>query len=383
MKVLPLLVCLLLPALFLEAKEYTVELDAVPGEAQIFFLDLGRTGADSATFRLTAPDGKPVRFSFDMQLSRVVVEGQFQSPVNGYYSKEFAPASERRFEHPGFLSFKAVPGVKKYIFKFRDGAKETRSLPDPAVRGWWIELLRDPYLTNPRYVSGPKGKYRMIPGGGVEFTAPIHIPRTSTIADERVNGRRFFALVRCRGQFNLFAVRLRNAVLTHLPVVSCYFPLSPGGMQDICAEGLLPAKNAIDPKVSFWTCHYVKGPSVLKELHVQVPPVGRELGVSLKSDLFNEGDVIEIVPHFGIGEFPVPFESGGIKGQRYAFWRGKWTVSGVLADEKGRPVLRGSGRELFLRNVKEGSYTLTVRLSLDGSCVMEKRFPVKVQKGPF
>ena len=376
MKRLLLLVSLLLPALFLAAKEYTVELDAVPGEAQIFFLDLGGTGADSATFRLTTPDGRPVRFSFDMQLSRVVVEGQFQSPVNGYYSKEFAPASERRFEHPGFLSFKAVPGVKKYIFKFRDGAKETRSLPDPAVRGWWIELMRDPYLTNPRYVAGPRGRYKMIPGGGVEFTAAIHVPRSSTIVDERVNGRRFFALVRCEGQFNLFAVRLRNAVLTHLPVVSCYFPPRPGVMQDICAEGLLPAKDAIDPKVSFWTCHYVKGPSVLKELHVQTPPVGRELGVSLKSDLFNEGDVIGIVPHFGIGEFPVPFESGGIKGKRYAFWRGEWTVSSILADEKGRPVLKGSGRELSLRNIKEGSYTLTVRLSLDGSRVREKRFPV-------
>lgn len=383
MKVPLLFVCLLLPALFLGAKEYTVELDAVPGEAQIFFLDLGGTGADSATFRLTTPDGRPVRFSFDMQLSRVVVEGQFQSPVNGYYSKEFAPASERRFEHPGFLSFKAVSGVKKYIFKFRDGAKETRSLPDPAVRGWWIELMRDPYLTNPRYVAGPRGRYKMIPGGGVEFTAAIHVPRSSTIVDERVNGRRFFALVRCEGQFNLFAVRLRNAVLTHLPVVSCYFPPRPGVMQDICAEGLLPAKDAIDPKVSFWTCHYVKGPSVLKELHVQTPPVGRELGVSLKSDLFNEGDVIGIVPHFGIGEFPVPFESGGIKGKRYAFWRGEWTVSSILADEKGRPVLKGLGRELSLRNIKEGSYTLTVRLSLDGSRVMEKRFPVKVQKGPF
>ena len=383
MKRLLLSACLLLPLLFLEAKEYTVELDAVPGEDQIFFLDLRGTGADSSTFRLTSPDGKPVRFSFDMELSRVVVPGQFQSPVNGYYSREFAPASERRFEIPGYLSFKAVPGVKKYIFKFRDGAKETRSLPDPAVRGWWIELLRDPYLTNPRYVSGPKGKYKMIPGGGVEFTAPIHIPRGSTIVNERVNGRRFFALVRCEGQFNLFAVRLRNAVLTHLPVVSCYFPPSSGAFQDICAEGLLPAKNAIDPKVSFWTCHYVKGPSVLKELHVQVPPVGRELGISLKSDLFNEGDVIEIVPHFGVGEFPVPFESGGIKGQRYASWRGKWTVASVLADGKGRPVLRGPGRELPLRNVKEGSYTLTVRLSLDGTLVMEKRFPVKVQKGPF
>jgi len=382
-KHLLLFICLLLPALFLGAKEYAVELDAVPGEDQIFFLDLGRTGADSATFRLTTPDGKPVRFSFDMQLSRVVVPGQFQSPVNGYYSKEFAPASERRFEHPGFLSFKAVPGVKKYIFKFRDGAKETRSLPDPAVRGWWIELLRDPYLTNPRYLAGPKGKYRMIPGGGVEFTAPIHIPRTSTIVDERVNGRRFFALVRCEGRFNLFAVRLRNAVLTHLPVVSCYFPPSLGVLQDICAEGLLPAKNAIDPKVSFWTCHYVKGPSVLKELHVQVPPMGRELGVSLKSDLFNEGDVIGIVPHLGMGEFPVPFESGGIRGQRYGFWKGKWTVSSVLADKRGRPVLRGSGRELPLRNTKEGRYTLTVRLSLGGTPVMEKRFPVKVQKGPF
>ena len=154
-------------------------------------------------------------------------------------------------------------------------------------------------------------------------------------------------------------------------------------MQDICAEGLLPAKDAIDPKVSFWTCHYVKGPSVLKELHVQVPPMGRELGLSLKSDLFNEGDVIEIVPHFGVGEFPVPFESGGIRGQRYGFWRGKWTVSSVLADGRGRPLLEGSGRELLLRNIKEGSCTLTVRLSLDGSPVMEKRFPVKVQKGPF
>ena len=113
MKRLLLFVCLLLPLLFLEAKEYTVELDAVPGEDQIFFLDLRGTGADSSTFRLTAPDGRPVRFSFDMALSRVVVEGQFQSPVNGYYSKEFAPASERRFENPGFLSFKAVPGAKK------------------------------------------------------------------------------------------------------------------------------------------------------------------------------------------------------------------------------------------------------------------------------
>ena len=46
MKRLLLSACLLLPLLFLEAKEYTVELDAVSGEDQIFFLDLRGTGAD-------------------------------------------------------------------------------------------------------------------------------------------------------------------------------------------------------------------------------------------------------------------------------------------------------------------------------------------------
>ncbi|MBQ9754791.1 MAG: hypothetical protein IJV93_08595, partial [Lentisphaeria bacterium] len=180
------------------AREYTVKLLAVPGEEQIFFLDLRHTGADSSTFSLTTPDGKKIPFSFDMQLCRVQDKGKYQSSVNGYYSKAVAPSSEKKFEIPGFLSFRAVPGVKEYIFKFKDGAKETLSRPDPGVRGWWIEIMRDPELKNPRYIKGRKGHYKVLPQGGVECSSSFRIPRAATTADKRIAGRRIFALVRCQ-----------------------------------------------------------------------------------------------------------------------------------------------------------------------------------------
>ena len=365
------------------AREYTVKLLAVPGEEQIFFLDLRNTGADSSTFSLTTPDGKKIPFSFDMQLCRVQDKGKYQSSVNGYYSKAVAPSSEKKFEIPGFLSFKAVPGVKEYIFKFQDGAKETLSRPDPGVRGWWIEIMRDPELKNPRYIKGRKGHYKVLPQGGVECTSSFRIPRAATTADKRIAGRRIFALVRCQGPVSYFTIDLKNGVWDRTSAIACYFPPSPEVMQDICAEGLLASENVFPKRNFFWRCEYVKGPSTFKGIHVQLPPMGREMGVALDSDLFNTGDVIEIKPYGGKGESGIPFESGSVKGVRYGIWTGATEVNYTLCDASGKVSLKGKGKKIHLDRIKEGTYTLTLRLYLDGVFAMKKEFSIKIQPSPF
>lgn len=384
MKKIVMLSGILLPLLFCGAKEYTVELPAAPGTEQIFFLDLQDLKADSSTFSVTTPEGKKVPFSFDMQLQRSGTEGQYKSSVNGFYSKEWAPASEKKFEVPGYLSFRGVPGVKKYFFKFKDGAKETLSRPDPAVRGWWIELLRDPYLKNPASVTGRKGYYKMLPGGGVEFTYPIRIPRRASAADERIAGRRIFTLVRAKGAFGYFNIPLKNGVWDITSVISCYIPHSPDRFQDTCAEGLLAIKDLFArSRNNIWQSEYVKGPSVLKELHMQLPPLGREMGVTLDSDLFNTGDVIEIKPYGGKGESGIPFESGSVKGVRYGIWTGATEVNYTLCDASGKVSLKGKGKKIHLDRIKEGTYTLTIRLYLDGVFAMKKEFSIKIQPSPF
>ena len=365
------------------AREYTVKLLAVPGEEQIFFLDLRNTGADSSTFSLTTPDGKKIPFSFDMQLCRVQDKGKYQSSVNGYYSKAVAPSSEKKFEIPGFLSFRAVPGVKEYIFKFKDGAKETLSRPDPGVRGWWIEIMRDPELKNPRYIKGSKDRYKVLPQGGVECSSSFRIPRAATTADKRIAGRRIFALVRCQGPVSYFTIDLKNGVWDRTSAIACYFPPSPEVMQDICAEGLLASENVFPKRNFFWRCEYVKGPSTFKGIHVQLPPIGRELGVSLRSDLFNQGDMVELFSFGGIGESAVPFESGAVKGLRYGIWKGKRELAYELKDLQKNSCLKGKGSQFTLKNVKAGTYILTVELFLDGSFAMKKDFRIKVQPSPF
>ena len=205
----------------------------------------------------------------------------------------------------------------------------------------------------------------------------------ATIADERISGRRIFALVRCKGNFGYFTVRLKNGAWNKTSAISCYFKPSLDTLQDICAEGLLASENVFPAGRYFWVCEYVKGPSVLKELHIQMPPIGRELGVSLKSDLFNQGDMVEISSFGGIGESAVPFESGPVKGLRYGIWEGKRELAYELKDLQKNSCLKGKGSQFTLKNVKEGTYILTVELFLDGTFAMKKDFRIKVQSSPF
>lgn len=388
MKNLLLLVCVS-AALFCCGKEYTVELLPVPGEEQIFFLDLAGKGADSATFQLTTSEGRKVPFSFDMRISREEKKGKFLSAVNGYYSKEAAPAAERRFERPGFLSFRSVPGAEKYIFKFKDGAKETKARPDPAVRGWWIELMRDPFLTRSRYISGRKDRYKMLPGGGVEFTYPIRLLRTGVRLDSRIDGRRIFALMRCTGPFSYFSVLLKNGVWPRHSAIACYFSPRPGVMQDICSEGILGAKDAHigihhqRNKRFIVNTEYVKGPAVIKAFHLQLPPIGRDPGVKLDSDLFNTGDTVRIRTFGGQSESAIPFESGSVKGLRYGNWTGKMEISGTLTDGKNKVYRRIRGSELSLAGIKPGDYKLTVTLTINGRFALKQLFPLQVQPAPF
>lgn len=365
------------------AKEYTVELPAVPGSEQIFFLDLAGKGADSGTFQLTTPDGRQVPFSFDMRIERKVEKGKFLSAVNGFYSKQMAPSAENRFESPGFLSFKSVPGVKKYIFKFKDGAKKTLARPNPKVRGWWIEVMRDPLFTTARYIRGKKGTFKILPGGGLEFSRPFRITHAATTADQRISGRRIFALVRCKGPFGYFGINWKNGVWDKTTVISCYFPHSIDRFQDVCAEGLLASKDVFGKRTHFWHCYYVKEPCIIKAFHVQLPPVGRDLGVKLLSDLFYSDDMVEIFPFGGTGEAAVAFESGGIKGARYGVWKGQTGVSAVLTDARGRKLRTVRGRKFSLAGIAPGNYTLDVTLTLDGHFGMKKSFPVRVLATPF
>ena len=369
-------------ALTATAKEFKIELEAVPGEDQVFFLDLASTGADSSTFRLTDPEGKEIPFSFDFRIVRPAVAGKYQKPVDGYYSKDTAPASENRFLQPGWLSFKKT-GAKKYFLTFLDGARETLPRPNPSVRAWWIEIMRDPELKSMKYIGYPKNSAKALSGGGIEFTRPIQFWMRGTTADSRINGRRILSLMRCEGDFTFYSIRLKSAVRKNGSAIACYFKPVPGEVIDLCAEGIIGQENTIKPNTYFAGVEYVKGLSRIYSFRVQLPPSEHSIGIKLKSDVFNRDEKVDF-ESFGTGyENIVPFESGGIKGARVGVWTGKPTVKYSLNDAGGKKVKSGTGMQFKLDSVKAGRYQLETELLLDDISVGKKCFPVIVQEKPF
>ena len=382
MKIFPLLSFLLF--LPLTAKEYSVTLPPAPGPEQVFFLDLAKTGADSATFRLTDDRGHVLPFSFDMRIFRPQAPEKYRRPPDGFYSKEAAPAAENRFLYPGWLSFRAVPGAKFYTLTFRDGAAETVARPDPAVRAWWIELMKDPFFRDPHNLSNPRN-VKVLPGGGIEFSRSLLVSRKAAVADERSRGRRILGLLRSEGDITYFSFLQRNEVIPHIPALSCYFRNIPGKVTDICAEGIISSRpGELCTNKSFISgFHYVKGTVRIHRLSVQLPPSEKSAGVSLKSDLLNTGDRVRF-DVFGLG-FPntIPFSSGGISGLRAGLWKTAPEVVYALFDVKNRAVLKGRGESFLLKNVPPGRYLLRTTLLVAGSEVAKQTFPLTVQKGAF
>ena len=386
-----LMLCFALAALSLSAKDYKVELEAVPGEEQVFFLELSGTGADSSTFQLTGPDGREIPFSFDMRIARPETPGKFNPPADGFHSRVSAPASEERFMKPGYLSFRRETDAKRYTLTFRDGAEKTLPRPNPAVRAFWIELVRDPDLKEKTHMGVYRGTLKMLPGGGVEFDRPFSINRQKTTAfradmkqaDPRICGRRIIGLVRCEGPFSFWNVILKNAVRKDAVALSCYFTPQPGVILDLCSEGILDKDQSGNSNPRFFNTEYVKGPCRIYCFHVQLPPSDHAVGVKLKSDIVNLDEMISLEP-FGLGcDNIMPFESGGIKGYRVGRWEGRPDARYSLRNAEGKVVKSGSGLQFKLSEIREGRYHLDVELLINGIPAIRQTFPLTVQRSPF
>jgi len=379
-----LLFCFLV-ALTLSAADYAVELISVPGEDQVYFLDLAGTGADSSTFKVTTPDGKEVLFSFDMRIALPVKPGQYQPPPDGFYSKEISPASQNRFRQPGWLSFKQVPGVKKYLFTFTDGAKTTDARPNPSVRTWWIEIVCDPEFTELENLNCYNGTLKKLEKGGFEADRTVRWDSRILKFDNRAKGRRIVGLLRCQGDGeHYYTISFPSAVPNRSTAIMNYFKLVPGVETEICGEGIIAnPKEDLLLKGRAGTFEYIKKTTRVMSLNVQLPPSESKVGVKLKSDLLNVNDTVEFEP-FGLGyENILPFTSGGIAGYRVGCWTGKPEIHYQLLDCKGKTVISGSGLKFKLNGVDEGKYMLELELLADGNPVCKQNISLDIQSGPF
>jgi len=365
----------------LSAREYRLQLEAGPEEQQVFYLELGKTGADSATFELKTPDGTPVPFSFDMRLSYRTSPGKYYRPADGFYSKETAPAAENRFRHPGWLSFHGIPGVSTYVFSFRDGAAETLERPNPALRPYWMELVKDPLFKEERYLRGG-GNRTMLPGGGVQFDKPLQLVKGAGILDERMGGRRIVALMRCEGNFTYFGTKLNNDIIRKIGAISCYFTPIDGQATDTCVDGRLARIQTFDLR-HFLNLEFVKGPSKVYRYHIQLPPAETAAGVLIRSDIYCQCDTIVFEPH-GLGyENTLPFSSDGIQGYRVGCLKGEPIVQYRLMDAANRAVKEGKALQLKLDQVPLGTYTLHTELLVDGVNAEKKDRAIRVLPNPF
>lgn len=380
-----LYLCFLASALTLAAREYRVPLEPLPGEDQIFFLDLEAIKADSATFKLTTEDGRDVPFSFDMRIMSPDFKNLKQA--DGFRTWSTAPASENRFLKPGWLSFKRIPGAKRYVFSFHDGANTTEARPNPAVRAWWIELSNNPDFKDVSMLYFKKEHVSQLPDGGVKTTDLLRFRAKGMNLDPRGAGRRILGCMRVSGSEGKhhFSVQYRNAHNNNAAALNLNFILSNTEQTDVCAEGTVSkqAETAIRNKnFPVYISPAKDGFLNLKSFHVQLPPRDNELKVVIPSSLLNIGDTL-VLRAIGLGaENILPFTSDSIKGFRVGSIDGKLIIESRLLDKSGNELLTGMST-IALNGIKAGQYTLEAKLYNDGAILNETRLPVTIQQGPF
>ena len=370
--------------LSISAAEYQVKLNAVPGDEQVYFLDLSKIKADSSTFRLTTPAGQTVPFSFDMRIESPDFSRKIQP--DGFRTWSAAPAEQNRFLTPGWLSFKSVKGARQYIFTFRDGMERTLERPNPAVRAWWIEQSCNQGFQNTALLYCKKDQLTPLPEGGRKITGVIRFRQKGMPLTAKAAGRRILGLLRVSGKpgnYN-FSIQYRSAPYPNAAALNPNFKLTEEKPTDICVEGMIaknPEKAVRSLAYPVWISA-AKQELTLYSLRVQLPPHMQEITVLLPTDILNAGDSVRLQAAGLDRENILPFVSGGIRGYSVGAAAGKISIVWRLLDTRGKTMRSGTDI-LSAGQLKPGKYTLETKLMANENVLRIQTFPILIQQGPF
>jgi len=207
--------------------------------------------------------------------------------------------AEGQVRRLGFISFRPLPGKADYYLYFRAASHESalRARPDPSVRPWWIEAVRDPdfevdvnrdgkpdfysWYTKPRRPDswrivprqGRPGRHCLQlsnPTGGTVRSLPDRVP-----LDKRAAGRRLVFYLQLYSRDGLagrnIGLNLRTAPpKNYATIVNWYFGGVPAGAWYATSiAGRVPEGMPIRHG-RLW-CVF-NGPCRVGEFHVQLPP---------------------------------------------------------------------------------------------------------------
>ncbi len=373
------------------AAEQQLELLAGKAETQVFYLACQQLQITPASLRLTGADGVEVPFSLDWRYElppdidrNYGSSGRFVSKPDGFYSKWQAPASENRFANLGWLSFQRRQGVEKYILTYTTGETGNAARPNPAVRPWWIELMRDPELQNLKQLTFKDKTLTAHPEGGVKFSQSFFWPQRCYLLDEQLKGRRLLAMTRvanCGGNFN---VPFYNAVLKKNSVINCYFVAEepsdflvegrvdnrPGDFFRSRRGGLSFRKSATEKDGRMWF------------FHLQSPPENGGIDIRLNSALFNLGDRARLSIAGFERELMYQVRPGVARVEN---WEPEFAVRAELQSQAGQLLKTYNSASFLLTDLTAGNYSLAVTLHSQRKIpevIAAKNFVFELQVGP-
>ena len=366
----------------LMATVFTVKLPCGDGGQETYFLPLDEVKADVSSMTLRTAAGKDVLFSFDARIDIPERPGFVRKPVDGYYSSYSYPLAEDACRRYGWLSFRAPEGSESLDLSFSTGRGRVVECPNPAVRTWWVNLLRKPFVEDE--------------AKGLRLDRTVNIPPGDFVDISQLAGRRFVTLLGATApegspKPSFYCIRIPSAAGTTPNVNAHYFGISKAG-NDVITEGFvkvgvvpefLDRRSAAVLSPSY-RARPSKEPLLVRRFRLQSAPCVRLSGAKLASDLFNVGDLVDIRLPKSRGDVLVPFESGGIRGERVVTLApdAKVTAKAELVGRDGRTVRTGSGTSFSLAGIAPGRYDLKVSLYADGRFLSSSPIPIGVQPGP-
>ena len=367
----------------LMATLFTVKLPCGEGGQETYFLPLDEVKADVSSMTLRTDAGADVPFSFDARIDIPERPGFIRKPVDGYYSSYSYPLAEDACRRYGWLSFRTPKGARSVDLVFSTGNGRICERPNPAVRTWWVDLLRNPFVADETK--------------GVLLDRTVNIPPGDFGDISRLAGRRFVTLLGAEApegtpESSFYCIRIPGAAGTTPNVNAHYFGISKLG-NDIITEGFVKVGGVTDfldrRSAAVLSPSYrakpSKEPLLVRRFRLQSAPCVRLSGAKLASDLFNVGDFVDIRLPKTRGDLLVPFEDGGIRGERVVTLApdARIDVETELLDREGKVVKSGSGMTFSLAGISPGRYDLTVTLSSGGIPLSKSAIPVGIQRGPW
>lgn len=357
-----------------------------------FFLDFSKIKADSATFKLKTKDGVDVPFSFDWSYDRA----SNLKPKLTWYTYSF-PRSEGKLSRPGWLSFKCLPGVHNYVFSFQDGGNSLPApRPNPEVRTWWIDLIRNPFINSYKgYSIYPKTNTSILKDGGLQFNGNITLFLDDNILkDKRLQGRRLICHLvieadsSTKGKGQLLCMPVKGVLKQKRQEGLSYTFYTEGGKPyEVLAETVLENTPDFLYKKKFAT--YLKASGKLYEFHLSSPPQLKQLQMNVNNTVFQPGDQLTVkLPTGSSEEFLAPLEfklSNGsiLSGGRVGRLEKNLTPSIEIISKDGAKTLQHSNSLSFaLGQVPAGDYIVKVKL-LDAQKqeITSQNIPIKVTGG--